>query len=97
MGTKKEPKGVAIFEEGPWSGGTGAGDEPWTLTSAELRAYFTAIQGNLANPSSVLGCQGSDRKVDRANHLLRKAGLIVFSGKGQDRRWRSTLTAGTFL
>lgn len=86
---------AALCTRGPWMGGEG--DELWELTGEELRAYFMAIQSNQKYPSSVLKCIAGDRKVDRANQLLRKAGLIVFSGKGKDRKWRTTLTAGTWV
>lgn len=96
MGTELKKASLEMLcTQGPWEGHTVS--DSFTLTADELRAYFEAIQRGVEHPARVLRAAGGSRKTDKANQILRKAGLIVFSGKGKDRRWRATLEAGVFV
>ena len=78
----------ALCSRGPWRGSTEV-DPPWTLTAAELQAYYQAIRIVAPTPWAALGLRerswASHRKTDRANQLLKKAGLIQFDK--ERKRW----------
>ena len=72
-----------LAKKGPWDGSLGGRlCQRWELTGGEVRAYYAAIAGGVANPCEAIGCRfASNRKVDRANSLLKRAGLIRYNGK----------------
>lgn len=70
-----------LERRGPWRGGReGDWRRPvWTLTADELLEYYAAIKDSACPLWQVLGCpHGSHDKVNRANTLLKQAGLIQF-------------------
>lgn len=71
---------AALMTRGPWSGRDLSIDPAWTLTGAELEAVYDAIdRHDTASIPELLGVLAfSDRKVDRAVQLLRRAGLVSY-------------------
>ncbi len=73
-----------LCSRAPWSGVSTRGwgtEEPWELTEAEVRAAYSAIQGDGGRKAicEVLGVDGlSHDKANRCLQLLRKAGLVKY-------------------
>jgi hypothetical protein len=73
---------AALKTRGPWTGGNSHPcDSPWTLTGDEVAAYYEALKAGHEYPSRALGAARGSRKCDRANQLLKKAGLIAYNRK----------------
>lgn len=79
---------ATLLTRAPWMGDKDG--DPWTLTAEELRGYYEALCRGAEHPNRALGAQGHSggRKADRANALLKRAGLVRFDRP--TRKWVAT-------
>lgn len=63
---------LTVLARGPWK------VEGRALHPAEVEAYYCAIRDGAPAPWAALGAHAGSRRCDRANGLLRRAGLICF-------------------